>query len=163
MNDGTVLLLALTSSILAALAVIVSFLVLRKVSALRRDTTRLSSLLDFNSLEDRRRRIFASVNITDNSLKAMSDDSRQLAADLSKTFARVAYLLSETHKLEGNPHPKLDTDKLHEINSRLLSIGESSLSATRIAETLTKNAEELRSGIGELRESMDKPNDDLVD
>jgi len=156
MNDGAVILLLLASSLLAASAVGISLVILRRLSALERETTRLRGLMDFSSVEARRARLLSSVSMADESLKRLKGDTKRLSADLSRTFAGIASLLNETHRLEGNPHPKIDMKKLHEINESLLSIGESSLSATRIAENLAKKAEGLTDTIGSLKKSMNR-------
>ena len=105
MNEGTLALLTITSSILAAMAVGISLLVLRRLSKVDRDTTRLSNLLYFRELEAKQRRLVKSVDLSDKSLKSLTDGARVLGFDVSRTFADIAQLLNETHKLEGNPRP----------------------------------------------------------
>ncbi len=154
MNEGAVFAVALISSVLAGLAVAVSILVLRRVSAAKTETSRLGDLLDFATLEGRRGLISRSVSDMKDTLKGLKADSSHLGADLSKAFAGIASVLNETHRLEGNPHPKLDTKQLRELNEKLLAIGESSLSATRIAENLAAHAEELASRVHDLEQAV---------
>ena len=156
MNEGTLALLTITSSILAAMAVGISLLVLRRLSKVDGDTTRLSNLLYFRELEAKQRRLVKSVDLSDKSLKSLTDGARVLGSDVSRTFADIAQLLNETHKLEGNPRPHIDNKKLQEINEKLLSAGESSLSATRRIEKLAGEAAELRASIEALKRGMEE-------
>jgi len=154
MSEGTILLLAAASSLLAASAVCISLIVLRRISKLDRETSRLAGLLYFKELESRQRGLAKSVELSDRSLKGLTDGARMLGSDVSRTFADIAQLLNDTHRLEGNPRPHIDNRKLQEINEKLLSAGESSLSATRRIETLSSEAAELRSRLETLRKEM---------
>jgi hypothetical protein len=156
MNEGTILLLAVISSALAAIAAGISLLVLRRLSRIERESSRLNSLLHFRELESRQRKLVKSMELSEKSLKGLTNGARMLGSDVSRTFAGIAQLLNETHKLEGNPRPKIDSKKLQEINEKLLSAGESSLSATRRIEKLSAEASEIRSSIEDLKKGLDR-------
>jgi hypothetical protein len=154
MSEGTILLLAAVSTILSALAVGISLIVLRRILKIEMETSRLAGLLYFRELESKQRGLAQRVELSDRSLKGLTDGTRMLGSDVSRTFADIAQLLNETHRLEGNPRPHIDNRKLHEINEKLLSAGESSLSATRRIEKLSVEAAELRSRLESLRKEM---------
>jgi hypothetical protein len=156
MNEGSILLLAVISSALAAIAAGISLLVLRRLSKMERESTRLSRLVYFRDVEARQRKLVESMELSEKSLKGLTDGTRMLGSDVSRTFADIAQLLNETHKLEGNPRPNIDNKKLQEINERLLSAGESSLSATRRIEKLSAEASGIRSSIEILRRELDR-------
>jgi hypothetical protein len=155
MNEGTILLLAIISSALAAIAAGISLLVLRRLSRMERESSRLNRLLHSRELESRQRKLLESMELSEKSLKGLTNEAKMLGSDVSRTFADIAQLLNETHKLEGNPRPKIDNEKLQEINEKLLSAGESSLSATRRIEKLSAEASEIRSSIEALREGLE--------
>ena len=159
MAGEAVVLLTALSSITAATAMILSIIVLRSLLSLRKQTELSGRLLQFQSLESTRRRLLGSSRLSERSLKELSVETRQLGAEVSKIFAAVAGLLNETHRLEGNPHPRIDSEKLRQINESLLSIGESSLSATRIAEKISEDFADLDSGLRALRRNMEPQSD----
>lgn len=147
------LLVAFLSSLMAGAAMIISLLIMRNVVSLREETARMGRTLRYERAESDRMRLVRSAELSEESLKNLSRQTRELSAESSKVFAGVARLLNETHRLEGNPRPNIDTQKLREINESLLSIGESSLSATRIAEKLSGEFSELDSGIRKLKKA----------
>ena len=154
MSEGTMLLLAVISSALAAIAAVISLLVLRRLSKIERESSRLNRLLYFRELEARQRKLSDSMELSEKSLKGLTDGTRMLGSDVSRTFADIAQLLNETHKLEGNPRPNIDNQKLQEINEKLLSAGESSLSATRRIEKLSAEAAEIRSSVEAFKKGL---------
>jgi len=155
MNEELILAFAGISCFLASLAAIISVLVLRKAKDLGRETAAIRTAMEFASLESRRQQVSQSIKAWEDSASALRNDARRLAADLSKIFAGVASVLNETHKLEGNPHPKIDSRQLHEINQKLLAIGEGSLSATRIAEELAEEGRKLSEQLTTLKRHME--------
>ena len=155
MYEGILAVLAIISSAMAAAAFALSFIILRRVSQVKQDSARLSGLLRFQEIESRHRRLLQSTSLGEESLKDLTTKTRTLGAEVSKMFAGIAGLLSETHRLEGNPHPKIDAAKLEEINEKLLALGESSLGATRTVESLSRAAAELRSEMDRLRRDLE--------
>ena len=155
MYEGILAVLAIISSAMAAAAFALSFIILRQVSQVKQDSARLSGLLRFQEIESRHRRLLQSTSLGEESLKDLTTKTRTLGAEVSKMFAGIAGLLSETHRLEGNPHPKIDAAKLEEINEKLLALGESSLGATRTVESLSRAAAELRSEMDRLRQDLE--------
>lgn len=155
MNEAAILVFAGISCVLAAVATMVALLVLRRVAAIGAETAAIKKVIEFASLEIRRQELSQSVKAWEESISAVKDDARRLGLDLSRIFAGVASVLNETHKLEGNPHPKIDARQLHDINQRLLSIGESSLSATRVAESLSEKGRTMSESVEGLRKQIE--------
>ncbi len=159
MNEGILGLLAILSSAMAGAAFALSLAILRRVSKVREDNARLAALLHFREMESRHRGLLESTRLGEDSLRDLTASTRTLGADISKMFAGIAGLLSETHKLEGNPHPKIEGEKLQEINDKLLALGESSLGATRTAESLAALAAKLRTDLEKFRKDLERPQD----
>jgi len=155
MTEAAILAFAGISCVFAAVATLVALLVLRRVATMGTETAAIKKVIEFASLESRRQELSQSVRAWEDSISAVRDDARRLGLDLSRIFAGVASVLNETHKLEGNPHPKIDARQLHEINQRLLSIGESSLSATRIAESLNEKGQRMSEDIEGLKKQIE--------
>jgi hypothetical protein len=159
MDEGILAVLAVLSSAMAAAAFALSILILRRVSQIREDGARLAALLRFREMESRHEGLLKSTQLGEESLRDLTTKTRTLGADVSKMFAGIAGLLSETHRLEGNPHPKINAGKLQEINDRLLSLGDSSLGATRTAESLAILAGQLRADMEKLRGDLEGEQD----
>ncbi len=161
-SDPIVSLLVAIAIAMGTVSVLVSLIVLRGILRVRAETAELRRTFAFSNLEEERRMVVDSMDRTRTSANELKEDARRLASDASRTFAGVASLLNRTHQLEGNPHPRLTIDDIHEINDDLLTVGEGSLSNTRIAERLSETAERLEKRLKELDRRLD-PDSETTD
>jgi len=153
MNQGWIILALGISAGLAALAS--SFLALRRLSRITRDTSLLREALGYYRILGERQAILQNLETADRILHQLKEQSKEVSSHLSSAFAGVAGVLKQTHELEGNPRPRIEVADLVKINNTLLSVGENSLNATRIADSLIVQLKEAEKKLHRIRSAVD--------
>ena len=155
MNQGWIILALGISGALAGGALASSFLALRRLTMITRDNALLREALDYYRILERRRVLVENLERAEKLLQQLKGQSKQVSSHLSGAFAGVAGILKQTHELEGNPRPRIETEDLVRINNTLLSVGENSLNATRIADSLLSELKEAEKSLKKMRSALD--------
>ena len=155
MNQGWIILALGISAGLAGGALASSFLALRRLSRITRDTFLLREALGYYRILGERQSILQNLETADRILHQLKEQSKEVSSHLSSAFAGVAGVLKQTHELEGNPRPRIEMADLVKINNTLLSVGENSLNATRIADSLIVQLKEAEKKLHRIRSAVD--------